>query len=170
MEAENEIKSDNFIQLKKNESILRLGIKDENGNDTGEFLEFNLEDIELPLKLQKIIDDEKRNIAYLKNQFLIIDKKQDHTGKKILSSKEEEKLKALIDFYKKEKELYDIFLGKGGVDKLLNGRELSWTTLAEINEIITKYIAPKIESNAEIVKERIISKFKIDIKGNDVIE
>jgi hypothetical protein len=41
-----------FIQLKK-DNILRIGIKDTKGNDTGEHLEFDLEDIELPLKLNE---------------------------------------------------------------------------------------------------------------------
>ena len=52
--------TDNFIQLKK-DNVLRLGIKDINGNDTGEFLEFDLEDIELPLKYQELIERDKKN-------------------------------------------------------------------------------------------------------------
>ena len=38
------------IQLKK-DNILRIGIKDSNGVDTGVHLEFDLEDIELHLRL-----------------------------------------------------------------------------------------------------------------------
>ena len=73
--------TDNFIQLKRNEDILRLGIRDEEGNDTGKFLEFNLEDIELPLRYQELIEKDKKNRMYLKNQYAIIDKKQDFTPK-----------------------------------------------------------------------------------------
>ena len=46
MEAEINIKSDNVIQLKQAKDVLRLKIKDENGNDTGNFLEFNLGDLD----------------------------------------------------------------------------------------------------------------------------
>ena len=56
MEAENNIKSDNYIQLKKNEDILILKIRDDKGNETGESLKFNLEDIELPLIYQDILE------------------------------------------------------------------------------------------------------------------
>lgn len=169
MEAELENKSDNYIQLKKNENILKLGIRDEEGNDTGNYLEFNLEDIELPLRYQKIIEKDKENRAYLQNQYKIIDKKQDHTGKKLLSSNEEARIKATIEFYKKEVEIYNMFLGENGVEKLLNGRQLSWSTLEEINEIIEKAILPKLEIKAEDIKKKIISKYG-DNKRDDVIE
>lgn len=172
MEAELKNKSDNYIQLKNNENILKLGIRDAEGNDTGEYLEFNLEDIELPLKYQRIIEEDKKNRAYLKNQFTIIDKKQDHKGKKLLSSNEEEKLKAMMNFYKKEVEIYNLFLGENGVQKLLNGRELSWTTLDEIDEIIVNVIIPKLEINAENISDKIMKKYsnKSEKQRDDVIE
>lgn len=159
MEAEIKIKSDNEIQLKRNEDILRLKIIDEDGKDTGNYLEFNLEDIELPIKWQQLIEEDKKNRAYLRNQFTIIEKKEDHKGKKLLSANEEAKIKAMQDFYKKEVEIYNMFLGKDGVQKLLNGRPLSWCTLDEIDEIITKSILPQLEVNAESIKEKIMKKY-----------
>lgn len=168
MEAEIKIKSDNFIQLKENEDILKLRIRDSKGNDTGEYLVFNLEDIELPIKYQTIIEEDKKARAYLNNQFMIIEKKQDHKGKKLLSSKEEEKIKAMVDFYKKEVKIYNMFLGERGVEKILNGRELSWGTLQEIDEIIEQQILPKLKINAENIKTKIIKKYSD--KRDDVIE
>lgn len=169
MEAEINVKSDNdTIQLKRNENILRLRIKDEEGNDTGNFLEFNLEDIELPIMYQEIIELDKKNRLDLKNKYTIIDKKQDHKGKKLLSSNEEARIKATIEFYKKEVEIYNMFLGENGVEKLLNGRKLSWGTLQEIDEIIEKVIVPKLEINAENIKKKIMSKY--GTKRDDVIE
>ena len=171
MEAEvNITKSDNVIQL-KNDDILRLKIVDTKGNDTGNQLEFDLSDIELLLTYQKIVEEDKRNRAYLKNQFTIIDKKEDHKGKKLLSSNEEAKIKVMAEFFKKEKEVYDMFLGENGVDKLLNGRKLTLNTLAEIDEIIEKTILPKMEINAKSVKDKIMSKYSIkENKRDDVIE
>lgn len=160
--------TDNIIQLKKNDDILRLKIEDENGNDTGNYLEFNLEDIELPIRYQNIIEEDKKARANLKNQFLIIDKKQDHKGKKLLSANEEAKIKAMQDFYKKEVEIYNMFLGENGVQKLLNGRQLSWSTLDEIDAIIEKSILPLLEINANKIKEKIMSKY--GKKREDIIE
>lgn len=171
MEADVKItESDNIIRL-KNDDILRLKIVDTEGNYTGNQLEFDLSDIELPLKYQQILEEDKKNRAYLKNQFTIIDKKEDHKGKKLLSSNEEAKIKAMAEFFKKEKEIYDMFLGENGVNKLLNGRKLTLNTLAEIDEIIETAILPKMEVNAKSVKEKIMSKYSIkEDKRDDVIE
>ena len=38
---------ENYIQLKENNDTLKLRIRDKNGKDTGEFLEFNLEDFNI---------------------------------------------------------------------------------------------------------------------------
>ena len=101
----------------KDDNTLKLEIVDSNGVSTGEFLEFQLEDIELPFKYQEIIERLKKSRNNLKNQFAIIEKKQDHKGKKLMSSNEEEKLKALNNFYKEQVEIYNIFLGENGVQK-----------------------------------------------------
>lgn len=171
MEAELKNKSDNYIQLKENKDILKLWIRDTEGNETGEHLEFNLEDIELPLRYQEILEEDKKNRAYLRNQFAIIEKKQDHKGKKLLSANEEAKIKAMQVFYKKEVEIYNMFLGENGVEKLLNGRELSWSTLDEIDEIIEQAILPKLKINAESIKNKIMQKYSNkDKKADDVIE
>ncbi len=169
MEAEINIKSDNYIQLAEDD-ILRLGIKDKNGNDTGNYLEFNLADIELPLIYQEIIEEDKKNRLDTRNKIAIIERKQDHKGKKLMSANEEAKIKVMIEFYKKEKEIYDKFLGEGGVDKLLNGRKLSWTTLDEIDEIIEKYIMPKLEIKGDRIKEKIIKKYSNKTEEVDVLE
>ncbi len=169
MEAEKNFKSDNEIQLRRNEDLLRLKIIDENGKDTGNYLEFNLEDIELPIRWQQLIEEDKKNRAYLRNQFTIIEKKEDHKGKKLLSANEEAKVRAMQDFYKKEVEIYNMFLGKNGVEKLLNGRELSWSTLNEIDKIIVENILPKLEINANQIKEKIMKKYSNSIE-EDTIE
>ena len=170
MEAEINIKSDNnSIQLKKAKDVLRLKIKDEDGNDTGNFLEFNLGDLDYLLILQDMMEADKKNREYLKNQYTIIDKKQDHKGRKLFSSNEEAKIKATNEFYKKEAEIYDMFLGKDGVKKLLNGRKLTLARLDEIDEIIEKAIIPKLQLQAEDIKKDIMAKYS-NKKRDDVIE
>ena len=170
MEAEINIKSDNVIQLKQAKDVLRLKIKDENGNDTGNFLEFNLGDLDYLLVLQDMMEADKKNREYLKNQYTIIDKKEDHKGKKLFSSNEEAKIKATNEFYKKEAEIYDMFLGKDGVKKLLNGRKLTLARLDEIDEIIEKVILPKLEIKAEDMKKTIMAKYSNKERRDDVIE
>lgn len=170
MEAEINIKSDNVIQLKQAKDVLRLKIKDENGNDTGNFLEFNLGDLDYLLVLQDMMEADKKNRAYLKNQYDIIDKKEDHKGKKLFSANEEAKIKATNEFYKKEAEIYDMFLGKDGVKKLLNGRKLTLARLDEIDEIIEKAILPKLQIKAEDIKKDIMAKYSNKAKRDDVIE
>ena len=171
MEAEINVKSDNnSIQLKRSKEVLRLRLKDENGVDTGNYLEFNLGDLDYLLILQDMMEADKKNREYLKNQYAIIDKKQDHKGKKLFSANEEAKIKAMNDFYKKEAEIYDMFLGKDGVKKLLNGRKLTPGTLDEIDEIIEKAILPKLEIKAEDLKKNIMEKYSNNTKRDDVIE
>lgn len=153
----------------KNENILKLEIVDEKGNSTGEYLEFDLEDINLPFKYQEIIERLKKSRQNLKNQFTIIEKKQDHKGKKLMSSNEEEKLKALNNFYKEQVEIYNIFLGENGVQKLLNGRSLRWTTLSEIDELIEKQIAPQLDLTMADITKKIKSKYS-NKKEDNVLE
>lgn len=163
--------TDNTIQKigLKNENILKLEIVDEKGNSTGEFLEFDLEDIELPFKYQEIIERLKKSRQNLKNQFTIIEKKQDHKGKKLMSSNEEEKLKSLNNFYKEQVEIYNIFLGENGVQKLLNGRKLGWTTLSEIDELIEKQIAPQLNLTMDNITKKIKSKYS-NKKEDNILE
>lgn len=148
----------NAIQL-KNDNILRLEINNDKGEKTGEYLEFDLEDIELPLIYQDIIEKLKISRKKLKNQFIVIDKKQDSKGKKLLSANEEAKIKALNSFYKEQVNIYNMFLGKNGVQKLLNGRKLRWSTLEEIDEIIEKQIAPKLNITIDKISKKIKEKY-----------
>lgn len=158
---------DNYIQLQKND-ILKLGIKDAEGNDTGNFLEFDLEDIELPLRLQEMSEKIKKIRMDTHNKLKILEKKQDHKGKKLLSYKQEEEIKIMQDFYKRETDAYNMFLGENGVEKLLNGRKLNWSILDEIGELIEKQIAPKLKLNEETIAEKI--KRKYGSKRDDIIE
>lgn len=149
---------ENVIRLNEDDT-LKLKIVTNDGKDTGEYLEFCLSDIELPLRYQELIELDKKNKSWLKNQFLIIEKRQDVKGKKILSKNEEDKIKALNEFFNKEVEVYDMFLGKDGVKKLLNGRKIGWTTLEEIDEIIEKQISPYLEVDMKKITDKVKEKY-----------
>ena len=157
--------TDNVIKLNKSD-VLTLKIETSEGKDTGEVLTFDLEDIELPIRYQELIEKNKRNVENLRNQLLIIDKRQDVKGKKLMSKNEEDRVKALNDFYKKQVEVYNIFLGENGVQKLLNGRKLGWTTLQEIDEIIDKQIAPYLKQNMKSINDKVKEKYSNLVNKN----
>ena len=157
---------DNFIQLKK-DNILRIGIKTPDGKETGEHLEFDLEDIELPIKLNQCNEEHKKNLRNFRNQILIIEKRQDKKGKQLLSWNEEEKIRVTKKFLEDETKALDLFLGEGGTAKLLNGRKPYITMHEDISEIL-KPILPMIKERCVNIHDKIISKYQT--KKDDVIE
>ena len=159
---------ENFIQLEKN-NVLKVKIKNSLGEDTGEYLTFDLEDIELPLRLSECDEKHRKNMEFLKSQLIIIDKKEDHKGKKILSWKEEEKIKLLQKVYKMEMEALDLFIGEGKTQMLLDlmGRKPYLTMYDDIGRIIEP-ILPQLKINADSIANKI--KAKYSSKDEDVIE
>ena len=155
---------ESFIQLKK-DNVIRIGIKDSEGNDTGKCLTFDLEDITLPLRLNDCEDMHHKNIIDLRDRFIIIDKKEDIKGKKILSKKEEQKLKALNDYYKNEMKALDMFIGEGKTQMLLDlmGRNPYYSMYDDISEMLNP-ILPKLKMNADSIKKQIMTKYG---KNND---
>jgi hypothetical protein len=160
---------ENIIKLNKSD-VLTLKIQTEDGKDTGECLTFDLADIEIPLRYQELIEKDKKNKENLRNQFLIIEKRQDVKGKKLLTKNEEDKIRALNEFFMKEIQVYNMFLGPRGVEKLLNGRKFTWTTLQEIDEIIEKQIAPHIDINMKKITDKVKEKYSQAVKKSEDIE
>jgi len=159
--------TDNIIKLNK-DNRLRLRIQTSEGVDTGEVLEFDLEDINLFLRYQELIEKDKKNRENLKNQMYIIDKRQDVKGKKLLSKNEEDRIRVLNTFFNKEIEVYNMFLGENGVQKLLNGRNIGWTTLQEIDEIIENQITPHLTNIMENYIDNMKKKYGKLAKENNV--
>lgn len=156
---------ENFIQLKK-DNILKIGIKTFDGIATGEYLEFDLEDIDLALRLNECEKRHRNNIKNLKYQYIIIDKKQDKKGKNLVSWKEEEKLKALKKFYEEEEKALDLFLGKNGTKKILNGRKPYYSMYEDISEILEP-ILPKLKIRVDDITAKIEEKYsKINNESN----
>ena len=59
-----------------------------------------------------------------------------------------------------------MFLGENGVEKLLNGRKLGWTSLQEIDEIIAKQISPYLDLRMDKITEKIKSKYKQTVEND----
>lgn len=164
-----------YINLKKRQDILRLGFKDEYGNAVKDnkgndvFIEFDLGDIDLPLKYNKCINQMEQAKKNLKAQFIIIDKKQDHKGKQLLSSNEAEKVKAMKQFYKDMEVAMDLFLGQGGTQKFLNGSNPYWEMWDDIDNMLKPY-HDKMKLTVTDMTNRIKEKYNItesDVLTND---
>lgn len=155
-----------YINLKERKDILQLGFKDKDDNilkdEKGKevFIEFDLGDIELPLKYNKCINQIEQARKNLKAQFIIIDKKQDHKGKQLLSSNEIEKVKATKQFYKDMEIAMDLFLGQGGTKKFLNGRNPYWEMWDDIDDMLKPYY-PKMKLTINDMTDRIKEKYKV---------
>lgn len=158
-----------IIKLGKDER-LKFKLYDENDKYTGNDLIFDLGDIELPLKYQELAEKDKKNKEWLRNQFTIIKKKEDHKGSKMFSSNEEAEFKALESFFKKEEEIYNMFLGENGVKKLLNGKKLSWDSLDYIDKLIEEQILPHIKVNWENIEDKIKRKYEEAKNKNNTLE
>ncbi len=150
-----------FIRLKESDSILRFEILDSEGKDTGEYLEFDLEDIELPLRLAEAEDRHYANRKKIKSQMIIIDKEQDENGNGTLTKNQKKKYEAMREYYKEEEKALDLFLGEGGTAKLLNGRKPFFTMYDYINDLL-KPVFPKIYEAADKIFKNIKDKYKAD--------
>lgn len=164
-----------YISLNKRKDILQLGFKDKDGNVVKDkngnevFIEFDLGDIELPLKYNKCTNQIEQARKNLKAQFIIIDKKQDHKGKQLLSSNEVEKVKAMKQFYKDMEVAMDLFLGQGGTRKFLNGSNPYWEMWDDIDEMLKPYY-DKLKLTVTDMTNRIKEKYKVtesDVLTND---
>lgn len=157
-----------YITLKKRD-ILRIGIKDENGvsklDDNGNeiYIEFDLEDINLPENYSKCVYLIKKASSNLKSEMIIIDKKQDSKGKGFMTKNEELKVQALKKFYKSTEEAMDLFLGKGGTTKIF-GESRYLTMFDDLSEMLEP-IMPKLKVNMESIESKIKSKYSIS-SGN----
>lgn len=161
-----------YIKLKERKDILQLGFQDKNGNIVKDingnevFIEFDLGDIELPLKYNRCINQIEQARKNLKAQFIIIDKKQDHKGKQLLSSNEVEKVKATKQFYRDMEVAMDLFLGQGGTKKFLNGKNPYWEMWDDIDEMLKPYYG-NMKLTITDMTSRIKEKYKI--KESDVL-
>ena len=150
---------DYTIQL-EDKNTITFKIYDNKGNDTGETLEFNLDDVELPLRIQEIQERIKKSRINLNNQAKLIQSRPDKKGKKLMSANEEALMKLASDFFKEQAEIYNQFLGKDGVKKLLCGAPLGWTTLNKVDKIIEEKIMPELDASMENIMNEIKEIYK----------
>ena len=157
------------IQLKQ-DNLFKIGIKNAEGEDTGEIITIDLEDIKLPLRCQESEKMIKDNNKWLQAQRIMIEKRPDKKGKKLLSANEEALLKLVNEYYEKQTKAYELVLGEGAIKKILCGREMYITFFTDLEEQMKK-LRPKLNQNAVDLKEKIKSiTEKYGKKDSDVME
>lgn len=155
-----------YIKLKKQKDIIQLGFQDEYGNIMKDknnkeiYIQFDLGDIDLPLKYNKCINLIEQARSNLKAQMIIINKKEDHKGKQLLSSNEVLKVKAFKQCYSEMEEAMDLFLGEGGTKKFLNGRNPYFEMWDDISEALEPYM-DKMKLTVNDMEKRIKEKYKV---------
>lgn len=153
--------------------IDRKGIYVIEVNDKGETIEFDLEDIELPFKLQRAYDGVRKAQNNLKSKIVIIEKQTDKKSKNYLMTKNEEAaLKAYKECFKEMRDAMDEFLGKGGCQKIFGDSNYLdmfddlFDALEEKGEDGLSHL-DKMQISHEGMIERIKSKY--NIKDSDTI-
>ena len=161
---------ENIVQIKRIDSI-KLKLVDEQGEATGEYLYVKVKDVEAPIRFQNMIDETQRIGIELRDKLKIIEKQQDHEVKgKIFTAKQQAQYDALKEYFDKRTDVYNMFLGENGVQKLLNGQQATWDTFEWIDEVIEKQILPHIDMTFKGMTDKIREKYKVNIKENDVLE
>ena len=157
------------IQLKQ-DNLFKIGIKNAEGEDTGEIITIDLEDIKLPLRCQESEKMIKDNNRWLQAQRTMIEKRPDKKGKKLLSANEEALLKLVNEYYEKQTKAYELVLGEGAIKKILCGREMYITFFSDLEEQMKK-LRPKLNQNVVDIKTKIKSIVeKYGQKDSDVME
>lgn len=157
------------IQLKQ-DNLFKIGIKNAEGEDTGEIITIDLEDIKLPLRCQESEKMIKDNNKWLQAQRIMIEKRPDKKGKKLLSANEEALLKLVNEYYEKQTKAYELVLGEGAIKKILCGREMYITFFSDLEEQMKK-LRPKLNQNVVDIKTKINSIVeKYGKKDSDVME
>lgn len=151
-----------YIQLKERD-VFKIGIRDVNGNakkdENGNELciIFDLEDIETPANYSKCVYKAEKAQDILVQKLAVIEKQQDSKGRGIMTKNEEDKYNALREYYKNVEEALDMFLGKGGTEKIFG--KVRYLTMFQDFVDMMKPIMPKLKINSESIQEQIRKKY-----------
>lgn len=134
-------------------------IVEADGTSTGNYIELDFEMIEYPFLLQKANDMHLKNREWLRNQFLVIEKKANFIPKgHFLSNNDELKIKAISEFCDKEEKVIDSIFGKGTTKKMLNGRKKYYEMFSDIMASLDK-ISPSVNNYVDEITKSIKEKY-----------
>jgi len=155
-----------YITLKERTGLKRFGIRTQDGKDTGEYIEIDIEDLELPLKANQCQVKHIENFKKLKEKLAELSTQEDtKNDNEIISSKEKALLEAYKEFYEAEEQALDQFLGEGATKKLLGGRKPYVTMYDDINEYLEQ-IVPILKDAQKNLETKIKTKYKVETEDN----
>ena len=155
-----------YITLKEKTGLKRFGIRTADGQDTGKYIEIDLEDLDLPIKANECQVKHIENFENLKAKLTELEGLPDTKAKnEVISEKARKTIEAYKEFYKAEEQALDEFLGKGATESLLNGRKPYITMYDDINEYLEQ-IVPALQETQENLKARIEAKYKDESEDN----
>ena len=155
---------DNYIKVEKKD-IFKLGILDENdkpkldenGNEL--YIELDLADMELPLKINQSHFMVKKATNVYKMKVATINKRADKVGKKLLSKNEEDSHIALLEYYKEIEKAIDLFLGENATNKIF-GKRRYYEMYDDVIDMINTFM-PTIEEKIKELKEKIKIRYSV---------
>lgn len=134
-------------------------------NDNGDVISFDLEDVDLPFKLQRAYDGAQKAQETLQKKLVVIGKKEDHKGKDdLFSANEIAVAKARSEAFASMRKALDEFLGPGGCDKVFG----QTSYLSMFDDLFEALETPgedgrshldRMQINAEGIKRRIEKKY-----------
>lgn len=155
-----------YITLKENTGLKKFGIKTPDGQDTGEYIEIDIEDLELPIKANECQVKHIENFNKLKEKLASASQKDDTRNEnEMLTEKQKEVVEAYKEFYEQEELALDRFLGEGATKKLLGGRKPYITMYDDINEYLEQ-IVPVMKDAQKNLEEKIKAKYKAEAEDN----
>lgn len=120
-------------------------------NDKGETIEFNLEDVELPLKMQYALEKIEKIKQYTEAQEMIISKQSDAQPKYGLSKNKKARLELYTKAFKDMRAAMDEFLGKDGCQKIFGDRN-SFSMFDKLFEQLEPHIKKMGIENDAVIK------------------
>jgi len=154
-----------YIALEKG-SIQRFGIKDAQGNDTGEFIEIDPEDIDFPFRANECQIRHKNNVEELQARLKEIEENCSKDGE-FPTEFDNARREAFMDFLNKEEKTIDDLFGDGTTRKILHGRKPYILMFNDIIDVLTQVI-PTMKNTSQKIIENIKEKYKKS-EGNNVI-
>ena len=155
-----------YITLDKG-SVQRFGIKDANGNDTGEYIEFDPEDIELAFRADECQYSHQKNINELQEKLKEIEKACSKEGN-FPTEYDNAKRETCKEFMQKEEKTIDDFIGEGTTKKLLNGRKPYLLMFNDIIDMLTQII-PSLQDTSKQMIKSIKEKYNKNKEENNVL-
>ena len=159
---------ENTIQLSE-KNVLKFKVKKENGEDTGLVIKIDLQDIELPLRINKMQEIHKKNLSILKQKAMVIDKQEDKKGEGLLTWKQEEQIKLLRQFYDDDMKALDMFIGQGMTKKILKAMD-RYPYYDMFDDIVSSFepVLNIIENEANSMIDDIKKKYGNINEGNTI--